>query len=79
MEPNETYRLLGNIALVALVLSALLLATGAPVLLIRAAQVSGIVAFILNRRKRIGYQGAQLKNASSSENPTGCWAVQHLW
>ena len=52
---DETYqeqKLLGNIALVALVLSALLLATGAPVLLIRAAQVSGIVAFILNRRKR---------------------------
>ena len=52
---DETYqeqKLLGNIALVALVLSALLPATGAPVLLIRAAQVSGIVAFILNRRKR---------------------------
>ncbi|HBE11941.1 MAG TPA: hypothetical protein DCY76_05845 [Flavobacteriales bacterium] len=52
---DETYqeqKLLGNIALVALVLSVLLLATGAPVLLIRAAQVSGIVAFILNRRKR---------------------------
>ena len=52
---DETYqeqKLLGNIALLALVLYALLLATSAPVLLIRAAQVSGIVAFILNRRKR---------------------------
>ena len=52
---DETYqhqKLFGNIALGAFVLSALLLATSAPLLLVRAALVSGIVAFILNRRKR---------------------------
>ena len=52
---DETYqhqKLFGNIALGAFVLSALLLATSAPLLLVRAVLVSGIVAFILNRRKR---------------------------
>jgi hypothetical protein len=52
---DETYqeqKLLGNIALAAMVLSVLLLVNGAPVLLTRASQVSGIAAFILNRRKR---------------------------
>ena len=52
---DETYqhqKLFGNIALGAFVLSALLLATNAPLLMVRAALVSGIVAFILNRRKR---------------------------
>lgn len=52
---DETYqhqKLFGNIALGAFVLSVLLLATSAPLLLVRAVLVSGIVAFILNRRKR---------------------------
>ena len=52
---DETYqhqKLFGNIALGAFVLSALLLAINAPLLLVRAVLVSGIVAFILNRRKR---------------------------
>ncbi len=52
---DETYqhqKLFGNIALGAFVLSALLLATSVPLLLVRAVLVSGIVAFILNRRKR---------------------------
>ena len=47
---------------------------------------SGIVAFILNRRKRKevldikelnGYDVTE--NASNSEPQTGCWAVRHLW
>jgi hypothetical protein len=51
-EVYEEQKKLGNAALIAFGLAALLWATGAPAVAVTVAQVAGLIAFILNRRKR---------------------------